>query len=619
MVKSWIKLGLRLSFVMLLVGCGRISNQEQARDHNTQSFLSTTTVHPTETVDAINATLHAQATAFAQSPTLEPAAEATYWADRDREAEYYDATVAAGGPTRTLSPDFAAIATSRANGTRLTPFLSPVPRVIGRHYGCFDIPDRTITVHDCWFMVDTHSQYELVLYTKDADPSVSYILVETQTLQTQDVATRYSSPRTVEPLYIHHTDGAQIYFATIADHTSVVLRLNLETRQWLDPSGTPIPVTATPTSTSAPTVATPTPAGGITVTSLTLFDADTDQPLIGFDPMDSTTVLDFVALGTRRLNIRANTSPATVGSVRFSLDGAPYRIEGGAPYALQGNTGSDYTAWTPSAGQHQLVVTAFSGANATGTQGGSFTLDFTVVDSATATAEPATATATGIPASITPVPATPTSASSTSTPSTPKTALFVVGDATALNASDTMIQSLLVGEGYTVSLKSAAQSSSADATGKQLVLISSSVAAGNVGTKFTNVAVPVIVWEHAIYDDLGMTGPTTTTDYGTATGNSLVISNATHGLAGGLSGTVTVYTGSGTMAYGVPASSAISIAPQGSSNSKKVYFGYAQGATMVGNVVAPARRVGLFLSDSGTLSTDGQTLVKAAFAWATGQ
>ena len=73
------------------------------------------------------------------------------------------------------------------------------------------------------------------------------------------------------------------------------------------------------------------------------------------------------------------------------------------------------------------------------------------------------------------------------------------------------------------------------------------------------------------------------------------------------------------MAYGVPASSAISIAPQGSSNSKKVYFGYEQGATMVGSIVAPARHVGLFLSDSGTLSSDGQTLVKAAFAWATGQ
>ncbi|XSG73507.1 hypothetical protein ACP8Y2_15095 [Herpetosiphon llansteffanensis] len=244
-----------LGLLLVLAACNQTNNQQTTSvlpSGQGALTIPSITIHPTETVDAINATLHAQATAFAQSPTLEPAAEATYWADRDREAEYYDATLTAGGPTRTLSPDFAAIATAKANGTLLTPFLSPVPRVIGRHYGCFDIPNRTITVHDCWFMVDKHSQYELVLYTKDADPSVSYILVETQTIQTQDVAARYSTPRTVEPLYIHHTDGAQIYFATVADASTVVLRFNLETRQWLDPLGTVLPSltpTFTPTAT----------------------------------------------------------------------------------------------------------------------------------------------------------------------------------------------------------------------------------------------------------------------------------------------------------------------------------------------------------------------------------
>ncbi|MBM7845978.1 hypothetical protein [Herpetosiphon giganteus] len=248
-------INLSVGLLLVLAACGQTINQPAASPaQRGQGALTipSITIHPTETVDAINATLHAQATAFAQSPTLEPAAAATYWADRDRESEYYEATVAAGGPTRTLSPDFAAIATSKANGTCLTPFLSPVLRGIGRHYGCFDIPDRTITVHDCWFMVDTLSQYELVLYTKDADPSVSYILVETQTIQTQDVAARYSSPRTIEPLYIHHTDGAQIYFATITDASSVVLRFNLETRQWLDPLGTVL-LSLTPTFTPTAT------------------------------------------------------------------------------------------------------------------------------------------------------------------------------------------------------------------------------------------------------------------------------------------------------------------------------------------------------------------------------
>jgi len=47
------------------------------------------------------------------------------------------------------------------------------------------------------------------------------------------------------------------------------------------------------------------------------------------------------------LNVRAETTPATVGSVRFGLDGnANFRTESTAPYALGGDTSGDYNAWT---------------------------------------------------------------------------------------------------------------------------------------------------------------------------------------------------------------------------------------------------------------------------------
>ena len=45
----------------------------------------------------------------------------------------------------------------------------------------------------------------------------------------------------------------------------------------------------------------------------------------------------------------------------------------------------------------------------------------------------------------------------------------------------------------------------ADATGKALVIISSTVSAGTVGTKFRDVAVPVITWETALYAPMNMT------------------------------------------------------------------------------------------------------------------
>jgi hypothetical protein len=57
-----------------------------------------------------------------------------------------------------------------------------------------------------------------------------------------------------------------------------------------------------------------------TVTGLTLINADTDQPIAGFNPIAANATLDLATLPTRRLNVRANTSPTTVGSVKFALD-----------------------------------------------------------------------------------------------------------------------------------------------------------------------------------------------------------------------------------------------------------------------------------------------------------
>ncbi|WP_124033453.1 hypothetical protein [Herpetosiphon llansteffanensis] len=246
-----------LGLLLVLAACNQTNNQQTTSAlPSGQGALTipSITIHPTETVDAINATLHAQATAFAQSPTLEPAAEATYWADRNRESEYYYATLTAGGPTRTLSPDSADIATAKANGTLLTPYIHPdFATTVGRVTGCFDATSQTVTVSDCWIVIHNSYHYSLMLVTKKPQPDLPLVRIHTQTLQSQDVATDiYSAPQPVGALYVHHTDGAQIYFATVADASTVVLRFNLETRQWLDPLGTVLPSltpTFTPTAT----------------------------------------------------------------------------------------------------------------------------------------------------------------------------------------------------------------------------------------------------------------------------------------------------------------------------------------------------------------------------------
>lgn len=122
------------------------------------------------------------------------------------------------------------------------------------------------------------------------------------------------------------------------------------------------------------------------ITSFTLIDADANQPIAAFDPLLSGAVLNLPSLPTRRLNVRANTLPATVGSVRFGLDGNPnVRTENVAPYALAGDNDGDYLSWTPAVGPHTLTATAYTQANAGGTAGLPLEITFIVTDQPTPT------------------------------------------------------------------------------------------------------------------------------------------------------------------------------------------------------------------------------------------
>ncbi len=116
------------------------------------------------------------------------------------------------------------------------------------------------------------------------------------------------------------------------------------------------------------------------VVSLTLINADTDQVVAGMDPLPQDAVLSFGSLGTMNLAIRATTHPATVGSVRFALDGTALILENNPPYAIAGDNGfGDYNPFVPSLGAHVLAVTAFAEAAGGGQGGPTLSLAFTVV------------------------------------------------------------------------------------------------------------------------------------------------------------------------------------------------------------------------------------------------
>jgi len=199
------------------------------------------------------------------------------------------------------------------------------------------------------------------------------------------------------------------------------------------------------------------------------------------------------------------------------------------------------------------------------------------------------------------------------------TALYVVGN-TTLNSGDAAVKAKLESMGYTVTVVGDAASTTADANGKTIVLISATVASGNVNTKFTNVAVPVINCEPGAMDDLKLTG-TASTEYGSVFNQTQInILGAGHPLAAGLpNGLTTVFNSVQTTIWGKPNGNAVSIATIAANATQVCIFGYQTGASMFG-INAPARRVGFMLADAtpASLNTAGMQLLEAAILWAVG-
>jgi len=176
------------------------------------------------------------------------------------------------------------------------------------------------------------------------------------------------------------------------------------------------PTTTTTAPTTAPTTTTTTttttsPLSGQSVSTLSLINADTDQPVAGYTALTSGATLDLGTLPTSNLNIAALTSPSTVGSVGFEFDGTLVRTQNSAPYTFAGDSGTDYYAWTPALGTHTIKATPYTGANLTGTAGLAKTFTFTV----TKTTAPTTSTGTTAPTSGTTTSVTPTPTPSTRT------------------------------------------------------------------------------------------------------------------------------------------------------------------------------------------------------------
>jgi hypothetical protein len=119
----------------------------------------------------------------------------------------------------------------------------------------------------------------------------------------------------------------------------------------------------------------PSPTGSPSISGLNLVNTTTQQNLRLL--VDGSTIS--LSKDGSALNVSAQTS-GSIGSVGFVVNGATFRIENLAPYAMAGDQSGVYSAWTPVPGNYTLSVTPYSGANRSGTVGSTMSLSFTVVN-----------------------------------------------------------------------------------------------------------------------------------------------------------------------------------------------------------------------------------------------
>jgi hypothetical protein len=266
------------------------------------------------------------------------------------------------------------------------------------------------------------------------------------------------------------------------------------------------------------------------------------------------------------------TDDVGVASVTFAVDGTTVGSDSSAPYSVTWNSAG------ASPGGHSITARATDTAGQATT---SAAVPVTVEEAATPTGE----------------------------------VLFVVANATTLNAGETAVRNRLTGLGFPVVVADDNTVSNAQAAGKAFVLVSQTVTSSGANIRaLATLAVPAWLAKPAYFDDFGLTGGVSGTDFADKAITQLTISAAGHPMAAGRSGTVTLQSG-GRISYGRPTAAATVVARSGTD---ATIFTLSPGQTQSNGQAAPACRVTFPLWANGPtmFTADGWALFDAAARWA---
>jgi hypothetical protein len=120
------------------------------------------------------------------------------------------------------------------------------------------------------------------------------------------------------------------------------------------------------------------------VTNFTLINANTNQPIAGYETISDDMTINLHQLPTRSLSLRANTNPSTVGSVKFTVSPTDSgnasnngRVENTKPYSFSGDDNGDYYDWVPQLKTYAITAAPYTGQDAGGTKGTEKTINLT--------------------------------------------------------------------------------------------------------------------------------------------------------------------------------------------------------------------------------------------------
>ncbi len=211
--------------------------------------------------------------------------------------------------------------------------------------------------------------------------------------------------------------------------------------------------------------------------------------------------------------------------------------------------------------------------------------------------------------------------------------MLVVGN-TSLSAADQLARNRLETLGFHVVVCADTAVTANSAKYMRAVVISETVVSSNVNTKLKAAAIPVVCYEPFLVDDFQMAGGVSGVDYGLSLiASRISITNSSHALANGLSGTVTVSSvldGStdAFLAWARIGTGGVQIASIPGTVSYSAVYAFETGATLVDGSAAPARRVGFFGSGplggfvngvpATTWTSGGWTVFDNAVRWAAG-